>query len=187
MPERTCVTCQDGAERDDLVRLVVDPEGRLVVDYRARLPGRGAWVHPRKECVAAVAKQPGRLARALHVDAVDSASLEADLNGAVLRALGDGLSLAAAGGALIAGFEVLSQALAAGDVSEVALASDAALRTERELRRAAREGVGFTVVPFDRDALGARVGKAPLAAIGVLPGGATVHLRRQLRRLRDLG
>ena len=91
MPERTCVACQDGAERDDLVRLVVDPDGRLVVDYRARLPGRGVWVHPRRDCVATAAKQPGRVAHALRVDAIDTASLEADLRGAVVRALADGL------------------------------------------------------------------------------------------------
>jgi len=47
--------------------------------------------------------------------------------------------------------------------------------------------VVFTVAHLDRDALGARVGRAPLAAVGVLPEGSAVHLRRQLRRLRDLG
>jgi len=185
--ERTCVACRDEADRDDLIRLVVDPEGRLVVDYRARLPGRGAWVHPRKACVVEVSAHPGRLVKALQVDAIDASTLEADLLAAIHRALADGLSQAAAGGALIGGNDALGRALVAGQIAEVVLANDAAERTERELRREAREGVPFTVSPLDRDALGARVGRAPLAAVGVLAEGASVHLRRQLRRLRDLG
>lgn len=187
MAERTCVACRDEADRDDLVRLVVDPEGRLVVDYRARLPGRGAWVHPRRECVAEAVLHPGRLAKALHVDAVDASTLEVDLRSAVLRAAADGLSLAAAGGALLGGHDVLTRALESRQVAEIALASDAAERTERDLRRVATEAVPFTVLSLDRDALGARVGRSPLAAVGVLAEGASVHLRRQLRRLRDLG
>lgn len=187
MPERTCVACRGEGERDDLVRLVVDPEGRLVVDYRARLPGRGAWVHPRRDCVTVAAKEPGRVARALHVQEVSTATLAEDLRAAVVRALADGLSLAAAGGALVGGFEALAQGLADGEVDEVAVASDAADRTDHDLRRSAPERVVFTVIPFDRDALGARVGRAPLAAVGVRPAGASAHLRRQLRRLRDLG
>lgn len=188
MAERTCLVCRGEGERDDdLVRLAVDPEGRLVVDYRARLPGRGAWIHPRMDCLAEATRQPGRVARALKVGAIDASNLEGDLRAAVARATADGVSLAAAGGALIGGFDALQRALEAGQIAEVAVASDAAERTERTLRKSAREGTPFTVVPLDREALGARVGKAPLAAIGVLAEGASVHLRRQLRRLRDLG
>jgi predicted RNA-binding protein YlxR (DUF448 family) len=43
---------------------VVKREGRLVIDERAVLPGRGAWVHPATECLKqAVAR--GSFVRAL--------------------------------------------------------------------------------------------------------------------------
>ncbi len=184
---RTCVFCRGEEDRGDLIRLALDPSGALVVDYRARLPGRGAWVHPRRACVDLAAKQAGRLAKALHAPRVDASGLLAQLQGAVARSIEDGLSQAAAAGALICGHDALERALRSGAVVEVALANDAAERTERDLRRVAGEDVPFTVVSLDRDALGARVGRAPLAAVGVTDASASVHLRRQLRRLRELG
>ncbi|WP_082677953.1 YlxR family protein [Leucobacter chromiiresistens] len=65
VPVRTCVACRERAARTELLRVVVH-EGRLVVDDRAVLPGRGAWVHPTVHCLdRAVAR--GSLLRALRV------------------------------------------------------------------------------------------------------------------------
>ncbi len=50
-PERTCVGCRRTGAPDDLIR-VVAAEGRLVVDERRHLPGRGAWLHGDAECLA---------------------------------------------------------------------------------------------------------------------------------------
>ncbi|MEO5920556.1 MAG: YlxR family protein, partial [Pseudolysinimonas sp.] len=44
-PVRTCLGCRQRAPRSSLLR-VVARDGRAVVDTAARLPGRGAWVHP---------------------------------------------------------------------------------------------------------------------------------------------
>ncbi|GMA27773.1 YlxR family protein [Arenivirga flava] len=48
-PVRTCVGCRARAERSALVRIVAGAEG-LVLDERAVLPGRGAWLHPSRDC-----------------------------------------------------------------------------------------------------------------------------------------
>ena len=50
-PVRTCLGCRQRAPRTSLVR-VVARDGRVAVDTAARLPGRGAWVHPDPGCVA---------------------------------------------------------------------------------------------------------------------------------------
>ncbi|WP_427871171.1 YlxR family protein [Leucobacter luti] len=47
---RTCVACRTRASRADLLRIVLHGD-RLVVDDRAILPGRGAWVHPTARCL----------------------------------------------------------------------------------------------------------------------------------------
>ncbi|WP_083940243.1 YlxR family protein [Saccharomonospora saliphila] len=50
-PVRTCVGCRRRASAGELVR-VVATDGRLVVDERRRLPGRGAWLHPDPGCLS---------------------------------------------------------------------------------------------------------------------------------------
>ena len=157
-----------------------------MVDLRARLPGRGAWVHPTRACVEAVATRRGLLSRALKQE-VDATALLERVREAIGRAVGDGLSQAQAGGALVGGHDVLEDALSHGRVADVVVASDASERTIDSLRRAAGEQVPFTPSDLDREALGKRVGRGPLAAVGVLPSAASTHLRRQLRRSRDLG
>lgn len=53
VPQRTCIGCREVTGPDRLVRLtVVDDRGPVVVpDPRRRLGGRGAWLHPRRDCV----------------------------------------------------------------------------------------------------------------------------------------
>ncbi|PZU42074.1 MAG: DUF448 domain-containing protein [Arsenicicoccus sp.] len=61
-PVRTCVGCRRRDEQAALLRLVArrddDGSSSVVADERRRLPGRGAYVHRRPECVeSAVARR----------------------------------------------------------------------------------------------------------------------------------
>jgi predicted RNA-binding protein YlxR (DUF448 family) len=183
---RTCVACRQVADRKDLVRLVLSPDREVVVDYYGRLPGRGAWVHCQRECVDALVRKPAAVARALK-HRVDLTELGSRLRRAVARAVEDGLSQAAAGGALVGGHDALERALADGRVVELVVASDASARTVADLRRAASDEVRFTVVSATREVLGGRVGQGPRAAVGVVVAPASTHLQRQLHRLRNVG
>ena len=79
-PVRTCVGCRSRANRSTLVRLVVR-DSEIVVDDRAVLPGRGAWLHPDIECFR-LAEKKRAFARAFRVRAaLDTNSLENRLNG----------------------------------------------------------------------------------------------------------
>ncbi|MFH5822510.1 YlxR family protein [Georgenia sp. AZ-5] len=51
-PVRTCTGCRGRATRSALVRLVLDAATqRVVVDPGRSAPGRGAWLHPSRECL----------------------------------------------------------------------------------------------------------------------------------------
>jgi uncharacterized protein len=64
-PVRTCLTCRQAAGKPALVRLAV-ADGAVVVDPRARLPGRGAYLCHRRACLDAGLRHGGApLARAL--------------------------------------------------------------------------------------------------------------------------
>lgn len=56
MPLRTCIACRKTAEKVRLVRLVAGA-GVLMYDRDAVLEGRGAYICPDKECLAAAYKK----------------------------------------------------------------------------------------------------------------------------------
>lgn len=70
-PVRTCVGCRIRSDKAQLVRIVADEGGRLVLDVRQVLPGRGAYLHPNPECAAGALKRRafGRALRRSDLDA----------------------------------------------------------------------------------------------------------------------
>ncbi|MFW0796298.1 YlxR family protein [Gordonia sp. CPCC 205515] len=59
-PIRMCVGCRQRAEATELVRVVArteDDSPRVVVDVAKTMPGRGAWLHPRRDCVSAAVRR----------------------------------------------------------------------------------------------------------------------------------
>ncbi len=62
-PVRTCAGCRARDAKARLLRLVRAPDGVVRVDANGSSPGRGAYVHRRADCVAALGG--GGLARAL--------------------------------------------------------------------------------------------------------------------------
>ena len=50
-PIRTCVGCRRTDRRDALLRVVRSrSDGAVALDLRARMPGRGAWLHRDRGC-----------------------------------------------------------------------------------------------------------------------------------------
>ncbi len=68
VPQRTCVGCRQTLAKRSLIRIVRTPEG-LRVDPTGKVPGRGAYLHDRRECWESGLK--GALAHALKVDLTD--------------------------------------------------------------------------------------------------------------------
>jgi predicted RNA-binding protein YlxR (DUF448 family) len=86
-PVRTCVVCRAARPRTELLR-VVAVGSRLTADPSARLPGRGAYLCGRPECLqGAGARDGAALRRALRAGDLEVgpglASLKAALEGAV--------------------------------------------------------------------------------------------------------
>ena len=51
IPMRQCVGCREMKEKKSLIRLVKPPEGPVSLDFKGKLPGRGAYVCPSGECL----------------------------------------------------------------------------------------------------------------------------------------
>lgn len=65
VPIRQCVGCRARAPQNQLLR-IASTDGRLALDPRRRLPGRGAYVHRQVACVQRATKR-GSVFRALRV------------------------------------------------------------------------------------------------------------------------
>ena len=63
IPQRTCVSCRMVGDKKELIRLVRQSDGVVVVDEVGRLPGRGAYLCRHIECWQDIS----RLERALKV------------------------------------------------------------------------------------------------------------------------
>src|SRR5215469_4451563 len=64
-PVRTCIGCRERAAKSSLLRLVATGDG-VIPDPQARLPGRGAYLHPSTECFE-LAQRRRAFSRALRV------------------------------------------------------------------------------------------------------------------------
>jgi predicted RNA-binding protein YlxR (DUF448 family) len=78
------VGCRERAAKRELIRVVAGPDATAVVDRRARMPGRGAYLHPSAACWNDAIGR-GSLARALRtgLSADGIGTLLLDLEGAV--------------------------------------------------------------------------------------------------------
>lgn len=64
VPIRTCLGCGEKRPKWELLRVVLLPDGRVRFDPDQRLPGRGAYLCPRQECIRRALRRK-RLAKAL--------------------------------------------------------------------------------------------------------------------------
>lgn len=67
-PVRTCIACKRTDGPHQMLRLVrsigVNGVASVAIDWRSRLAGRGAWLHPRQDCLNLAIKRRA-IARAL--------------------------------------------------------------------------------------------------------------------------
>ena len=178
--------CRQQDDQSNLIRLVCSPERVILVDLKRRLPGTGAWVHPKRACLFGIEEKPSVLNRAFGNQVIVD-GLADQLKEAILRGIHHGLSQASAGSALVGGADVLRAAVQRSEVHTVVLASDASERVTRKLASVASKATVFITLPIDKETLGARVGKGSRAAVGVVSATSSVYLIRLLQVWGALG
>lgn len=56
IPLRQCVGCREHKPKKELIRVVRSPEGEVSLDFKGKLPGRGAYVCPLDTCLSKARK-----------------------------------------------------------------------------------------------------------------------------------
>lgn len=188
-PLRRCIVTGAVRPRAELVRFAVSPEGWVVPDVEARLPGRGLWLTPESAVFQrALARNAFARAarRSLHAPAdlaVQTANL---LEGRCLALLG----LARRAGHLVCGFDQVAGALRQGRFGSnlrpalLLSAADGAADGRGRLEALA---TGLPVVSlFSASALGAALGREHIVHALVAAGGFADGLFVESRRLAGL-
>jgi predicted RNA-binding protein YlxR (DUF448 family) len=186
-PQRSCLGCRQSRDRDALIRFVLSPQGELVTDIEAKLPGRGAYTCVSRTCLQAAIKQR-QFSRAFKREVITATPDEVvvQVDGSMQRRILGYLGLANKAGQVISGGSLVSDAirgghkpgliLVAADVSE-------AIGEKIELLATVHHIVCFRIM--NKDDFGAILGKAPRSAVAIRAGGFVAQLTHEIERYRN--
>lgn len=64
IPERRCLGCNEHKPKAELLRVVRTPEGEVVLDFKGKMNGRGAYICKQLSCLKK-ARRGGRIDKSL--------------------------------------------------------------------------------------------------------------------------
>ncbi|BCA79517.1 YlxR family protein [Desulfuromonas sp. AOP6] len=186
--ERTCLGCRETFDPQQLVRYVVSPQGEVLVDYRKRLPGRGAYTCLKRQCIddAVKRRQFGRAFRGLAGDVsaeVLTESLVAEVRSRILSLIG----MARKSGCLVSGSNLVMMALSSPDsFTLIILSADISTGIGDKIKSKARH-LGVPCFTFStKEDLGHLLGKEERSVVGIKPGGLANSIIEELSRYKHI-
>ncbi len=182
-PERRCIATGEVRPKAALIRFVLAPDGHIVPDLAAKLPGRGLWVSAdraaldrveRKGLFARAARQPVQLAPAL------ADRIEATLAARVVELV----SLSRKAGLAVCGYEKTKDWLVTERAVVLLQASDGSARGKTRLRAPA--GPDGYVGCLTASELGLAFGREHVIHGALAAGGLTARVVEEAARLSGL-
>jgi len=188
MRQRRCIVTGEIMPDNRLIRFVLAPDGQVVPDVAAKLPGRGLWVTASRAAVAEAVEKK-LFARAAKAPANASPDLAERAEKALVARMSGDLGLARRSGALVLGFDNVLRALEAPKAPRLLIdASDGAADGKRKLYNAAHaRGVKPQLITCLTSAeLGLALGRENVIHAAVQPGGLAERLMFDAERLEGL-
>lgn len=178
---RRCVSSRAPAPAQHMIRFVVAPDGMLVPDLAARLPGRGLWVGADRATLGRAIVR-GQFAKAARARVTADPALVEQVAGMLARRCLDLIGLARRAGQVVAGFDQVSDYLRHQRAALILTARDGGEEGRRRI--AALAGTALVLAPFDRGELGAALGRDEVVHLALAECGLAGQLSRELERLR---
>lgn len=167
-----------------MLRFVADPQGVVVFDAAEKLPGRGAWVSARRDCLEKALRR--RLfGRALGAPVSVPGDLVARVEAALERRILELIGLCSRAGQAVLGFERVRAALGAGEIAVLVQAADASPDGRGKLARLARAvDPALPVLELSGAvALGRALGREQAVHVALRPGRLAEAVAREAARL----
>lgn len=178
---RTCLGTRERLPREDMIRLVCDAAGRVMVDRYLKAPGRGAHLAYDREAIEqAVKRRAFGRAFGCAVQPVELEPFVAEVVAAIEHRIADGLALGRRAGRTVSGLDSIGRAR--GRVRLLVVAGDASDTTAAALRRQAEAADCPVWVFGDRELLGGGQGKPARVAVGVLDPALAARLNLEFER-----
>ena len=187
-PLRTCLGCRQVHDQSRLVRYVRAPDGTVMVDYRGRLPGRGAYTCMNGECLRqAVARRQFERAFRSSCQPVSVDSLRLGLREALHRRLIALIGMARKSSQVFAGGNQVLDALDhPGQLQAIILAEDVSAGVAEKIeRKAGHQGLPCLRLATKED-LGQLLGRAERSVIALKKGPLAGTFLEEWRKYREL-
>lgn len=183
-PQRTCLGCRKAFARNDLLRFVLAPQGELLVDYKGRLPGRGAYTCVDRDCIAEAVRRrqfPRTFKREPLPVADDFITLE--LSRQIQERICGLLGMARKAHQLLSGSSLVLDRLSAGaPLAFILIASDVSDGIgQKVVGRATNRSVRFYRM-FEKEFLGRLLGTGQRSVLALVPGSLAKAIRVELER-----
>jgi predicted RNA-binding protein YlxR (DUF448 family) len=184
--ERRCIVTGEVMPDEQLIRFVADPDGRVVPDIGAKLPGRGMWVSANRASLEiAVAKN--HFSRSAKAALTASPDLPDRVEALLMRRIADDLGLARRAGQLIQGFDGVSRAFDTKRPPNLLIeASDGSEDGRRKIVAVARaHGLQPDVVDcLNSQELSLALGRENVVHAALTPGRLSERVKLEAGRLR---
>lgn len=139
-PQRTCLGCRQVQDQSRLVRFVRAPDGMVLVDYRHKLPGRGAYTCLSSECIGqAVSRRQFDRAFRSACQTLSAATLTGELTDALHEHLAALLGMARKSSQVVSGGSLVLDSLDRTEkLAVVILAEDVSEGVAEKIERKAK-------------------------------------------------
>lgn len=184
---RSCIVSRLAMPSHDLIRFVLDPEGRVVPDLRRRLPGRGVYVTARRQMVAA-AERKRLFARGFKAAALVEPGLAERVAMLLEASAVQALSFARKAGEVVSGFVKVETAIARDPIVAIIEAQEAAADGRNKISSALRRRFGNAdAVPavriFRSEQLDLALGRSNVIYAALLAGRASENVMERVAAL----
>ena len=182
-PERKCIVSGEVQPKAGLIRFCLGPDGMVVPDVLARLPGRGFYITADRAMIDKAAAK-GLFARAARQPVKSPDNLADLVESLLLRRVIELISLARKASGAVMGYEKVKEWLASGKAVMLIQASDGSERGKTKLR--APEGEGRFIGFLTAQELGLAFGRERAIHAALAAGGLTSRVVEDAARLSGL-
>ena len=187
-PQRTCLGCRQVLDQDRLVRYVRAPDGAVLVDYRDKLPGRGAYTCLRGECIdRAVARRQFDRAFRMACQPATAELLRSQLSGELRERLVALLGMARKSSQIISGGNAVLDALDRPErLAVVIMADDVSGGVAEKIAGKARGRAVPSLSFSSKAALGQLLGRGERSVTALVKGRLAETFLAEWQKYRDI-